>query len=174
MALQALIARLDYLHFVCGMAWLFLGVLCRFGGWEKDHLLASRWLRWSFFALAIDQWIDGSGAVWAGQFTHEAAAYLASLLPLLGLLEFGRRVAAGSRMRALARWSLLLTLAFLAWLACRQHLGCRFLSLTVIAVPAAWVVIRTFTQEARQDGYALEQATKARKPPRFLPTLALP
>ena len=42
--LGAVAAHLDYLHLVCGLAWLLFGCMCRFGIHWKNRIMA-RWLQ---------------------------------------------------------------------------------------------------------------------------------
>jgi PAS domain S-box-containing protein len=64
-----LAAHLDYLHLMCGLAWLLFGCLCRFGMHWKNRP-AAEWLHAAVLVLAVEQWsrvLNDSYAAGAGR-----------------------------------------------------------------------------------------------------------
>jgi len=66
--INRLATHLDFLHLVCGLAWLLFGCLCRFGmDWRNRP--AAGWLNVALLILAVEQWsrvLNDSGGAGPG------------------------------------------------------------------------------------------------------------
>ena len=87
--LNKLAGHLDYLHLVCGLAWLMFGCMCRFGIRWENRILAG-WLQLAVFALALEQWSRMLNDSLGVNFYHDSFNFYLTLVPGFLLFEYAR------------------------------------------------------------------------------------
>ncbi len=103
-------AHLDYLHLLCGLAWLLFACLTRFSvSWKNPR--AAAWLQAAVFALAIGQWCRIFNDSLGMSSSHALLNSLLSLIPGCLLVEFALETHRGQR-----RWPWLRGLLYTALL----------------------------------------------------------
>jgi len=80
-------AHLDYLHLICGLAWLLFGCLCRFGMDGKDRPAAG-WLHAAIFTLAVAQWSRVLNESFGGSAGHALVNFYLTMAPGFLLVEY--------------------------------------------------------------------------------------
>ena len=96
--INRLAVHLDYLHLICGLAWLLFGCLGRFG-MEGRNRRAGGWWQVAVLLLALEQWSRGFNESCGPGTNRELANFLLTLAPGFLLLEYAWQI-----FRAPGRW----------------------------------------------------------------------
>jgi PAS domain S-box-containing protein len=135
--LNAIAAHLDYLHLVCGLAWLLFGCMCRFGIRWKSRIMAGR-LQLAVFALALEQWSRVLNDSIGINPYHDLISFYLTLLPSFLLVEYASETLTQTGRVSLGRWAAYLgVLVFAGWFRAEAHLERSFLIQAVLILPGA-------------------------------------
>ena len=85
--IDRLTEHLDYLHLVCGLAWLLFGCLCRFGMDWHNRPAAGR-LHAAIFMLAVSQWSRVLNDSFGSSAGHALANFYLTTVPGFLLVEY--------------------------------------------------------------------------------------
>ena len=85
--IDRLAANLDFLHLICGLAWLLFGCLCRFG-MEAKNRPAAGWLQAAVFTLATSQWSRVLNDSFGSSAGHALANFYLTMAPGFLLVEY--------------------------------------------------------------------------------------
>ena len=135
--MSAVATHLDYLHLVCGLAWMLFGCMCRYGIHWKNRVMAG-WLQLAVFTLAAGQWsrvLNDSLGVDAG---HDLVNFYLTVLPTVLLLEFALEAVRERGQGVLGRWAVYLAgLAFAGWFRARAGLEHSLFLQAMLILPGA-------------------------------------
>lgn len=135
--LDGVASHLDYLHLVCGLAWLLFGCMCRFGVRWKNAVVAG-WLQLAVLALAMQQWLRVFNDSLGVNPIHDLANFYLTVLPSVLLVEYALETLTGrGRVRAGRCLAYLVILVFAGWVRNRLNLEQSAIIPVILILPGA-------------------------------------
>jgi len=135
--MSAVATHLDYLHLVCGLAWLLFGCMCRYGIHWKNRVMAG-WLQLAVFTLAVAQWSRVLNDSLGTNASHELVNFYLTVIPTVLLVEFAMEALRDKGRGVLGRWAAYVAvLAFAGWFRVQADLERNFWLQAVLILPGA-------------------------------------